>query len=230
MSLVPLSGAELVVAEGQKRSTIGAVIDVDGRRYGLTVAHVFNDEDSNSPEDEECDNGSYPDADGSEEWASEYDEEEFNAWLAVEDSSTESKDPAPTSEDRPLIADDEAGKGLLWKCQLTTDTGPEYSAAGEQFDWALMKLGEYEYRATNDSLSPFRTPTFAGVLTRVSSLPPILDRKLLVVTPRGILRAVGRESPSKNEWPIQLTHGEFGGFIRGTTKKCGRANLRFRTR
>jgi hypothetical protein len=47
-----------------------------------------------------------------------------------------------------------------------------------------------------------------GILARVSSLPPIPNRGLIVVTRRGNLPAVGCESVSTNEWTIQLKHGE----------------------
>jgi hypothetical protein len=38
----------------------------------------------------------------------------------------------------------EASKALM-NLQSTTDTGPEWSSLGQQLDWALVELGEYEY-------------------------------------------------------------------------------------
>lgn len=214
-----MCGAELLVASNEKRSTIGAVIDADGRRYGLTVSHVFNEgaSDSSDDDDEGIDEGPCSDTEESEEWTSEYDEEEFKACMENEASFPGPPDePAPTSTSTalPLMLGVEASKGLLWKCQLTNDTGPEWSSMDQQLDYALVELGEYEYRATNGSLSPLRMLDSDGALsTRVSSFPPTPDHDLIVVTRRGSLRAVGRESGSRNEWAIQLKHGEFGEFV-----------------
>jgi hypothetical protein len=193
-------------------------VDADGRRYALTVSHVFDDVEIDRRKEEEADDCSCSDTDGSGAWAFEYDEEEFQAWMRSEDSFAIGDDQPPAASalfmalDFPLpsiMPGKEASKALM-NLQLATDTGPEWSSLDQQLDWALVELGEYEYQATNESPTPLRTSKPDGILTRVSLLPPIPDRDLIVVTRRGNLPAVGCESASTNEWAIQLKHGEFG--------------------
>jgi hypothetical protein len=212
--LIPLSGAELVVAESQKRSTIGAVVDVDGRRYALTVSHVFGDEVTDSSEAEDIENEPFSDDDDSEEWTSDYDEEEFKAWMAHEESTTESNiQPHPAAYSTKALLDVQANKDTLWRRQLTTDTGPKWSSVNQESDWALVELGEYEYRATNESIYQLGNSNTSNVLTQVASAPQTSKSELFVVTRRGNLLAVAGESESSNEWSIRLRHGEFGEFI-----------------
>jgi hypothetical protein len=217
-SLFPVCGVRLVVGANEKCSTIAAVIDADGRRYALTVSHVFDDVEIDGRKEEEADDCSCSDTDGSEAWAFEYDEEEFQAWMGSEDSFAIGDDHPPVASALFMASDfslpsimpgKEASKTLM-NLQLTTDTGPEWSSLDQQLDWALVELGQYGYQATNESFTPLGTANPGGILTRVSLLPPIPNRDLSVVTRRGNLPAVGCESASTDEWTIQLKHGEFG--------------------
>lgn len=214
ISQFPVCGVRLVVAANENLSTIAAVVDADGRRYALTVSHVFDDVKIDRTKEEEADGCPCSDTDGSEAWLFEYDENEFQAWMGSEDSFAVGDDqpPAASASDFPLppiMLGEEASKALM-NHQLTTDTDPEWSSRDKQPECALAELGEYEYQATNESLTPLRTSKPGGILTRVSLLPPSLNRDLIVVTGRGNLPAVGCESASTNEWAIQLKHGEFG--------------------
>jgi hypothetical protein len=147
ISLFPVCGVQLVVAASEKCSTIAAVVDADGRRYALTVSHVFDDVEIDRTK-EEADDCPCSDTDGSEAWAFEYDEEEFQAWMGSEDSFARVDDqpPAPSAffmaSDFPLpsiMPGKEASKALMNR-QLTTNTGPEWSSLDQQLDWALVEL------------------------------------------------------------------------------------------
>jgi hypothetical protein len=103
--------------------------------------------------EEEADDCSCSDTDGSEAWAFEYDEEEFQAWMGSEDSFAIGDESVPCRLSiihglrfslPSIMPGKEASKALM-NLQSTTDTGPEWSSLGQQLDWALVELGEYEY-------------------------------------------------------------------------------------